>query len=170
MWGPLAPALAGSENVLSGRAVLYGAQVEVTRDTYNYGRWLANASLASRTGQPLESFASIGPDSPTIANRFTLQNVGFPLTSGVLTDATVGDIPLDVIRTIQANGRLGFSGRSALRGVSGAFRSVNNFVELRLGIAERRAQTQTERVRAGSPEYRAALVGTIGLQPLDGGR
>jgi hypothetical protein len=59
------------------------------------------------------------------------------LTSGVLTDATVGDIPLDVIRTIQANGRLGFSGRSALRGVSGAFRSVNNFVELRLGIAER---------------------------------
>jgi hypothetical protein len=49
-------------------------------------------------------------------------------------------------------------------------RPDNAGVVTRLGIAERRAQTQTERVRAGSPEYRAALVGTIGLQPLDGGR
>ncbi len=48
-------------------------------------------------------------------------------------------------------------------------RPDNAGVVTRLGIAERRAQTQTERVRAGSPEYRAGLVGTIGLQPLDGG-
>lgn len=48
-------------------------------------------------------------------------------------------------------------------------RPDNAGVVTRLGIAERRAQTQTERVRAGSPEYRGGLVGTIGLQPLDGG-
>lgn len=137
MWGPMAVAMPSSANVLSGRAVLYGAQVEATRDTYNYGRWLANANLASRAGQLLEGFASIAPGSPKIADRFTLQNAGFPLTSAVLADVTVGDIPLDVIRTIQANGRLGFSGRSALRGASGAFRSVDNLVELRIGIAER---------------------------------
>jgi len=46
-------------------------------------------------------------------------------------------------------------------------RPDNAGVVSRLGIAERRAQTQTERVRAGSAEYRAGLVGTIGLQPLD---
>lgn len=49
-------------------------------------------------------------------------------------------------------------------------RPDNAGVVTRLGIAARRAQTQTERVRAGSPEYRAGLVGTIGLQPLDGDR
>ncbi|MFT3847699.1 MAG: hypothetical protein QM739_03205 [Propionivibrio sp.] len=46
-------------------------------------------------------------------------------------------------------------------------RPDNAGVVTRLGIGERRAQTQTERVRVGSPEYRAGLVGTIGLQPLD---
>lgn len=46
-------------------------------------------------------------------------------------------------------------------------RPDNAGVVSRLGIAARRAQTQTERVRAGSAEFRAGLVGTIGLQPLD---
>ena len=46
-------------------------------------------------------------------------------------------------------------------------RPDNAGVVTRLGIAERRAHTQTERAHAGSPEYRAGLVGTIGLQPLD---
>jgi hypothetical protein len=44
-------------------------------------------------------------------------------------------------------------------------RPDNAGVVSRLGIAARRAQTQIERARAGSPEYRAGLVGTIGLQP-----
>ena len=46
-------------------------------------------------------------------------------------------------------------------------RPDNAGVVSRLGIAARRAQTQIERARAGSPEYRAGLVGTIGLQPLE---
>lgn len=37
----------------------------------------------------------------------------------------------------------------------------------RLGLANRLAQTQAERVRVGSAAYRASLVGTLGLQPLD---
>jgi hypothetical protein len=49
-------------------------------------------------------------------------------------------------------------------------RADNAGAASRLGIAARRAQVQAERVRAGSPEYRAGLVGTIGLQPLGEGR
>ncbi|MBK7355333.1 hypothetical protein [Propionivibrio sp.] len=45
-------------------------------------------------------------------------------------------------------------------------RPDNAGVAARLGLAARRAQTQNERVRVGSAEYRAGLVGTIGLQPL----
>jgi hypothetical protein len=45
-------------------------------------------------------------------------------------------------------------------------RPDNAGVSARLGLAARRAQAQSERVRAGSAEYRAGLVGTIGLQPL----
>ena len=45
-------------------------------------------------------------------------------------------------------------------------RPGNAGVALRLGIAERRAQIQAERVRIGSAEYRAGLVGSIGRQPL----
>jgi hypothetical protein len=46
-------------------------------------------------------------------------------------------------------------------------RPDNAGVAVRLGLAARRAQVQAERVRVGSAEYRAGLVGTIGLQPLD---
>ena len=42
----------------------------------------------------------------------------------------------------------------------------NAEVVSRLGLLERRAQIQAERVRAGSPDYRAGLVGTLGVQPL----
>ncbi|MFZ4538763.1 hypothetical protein [Propionivibrio sp.] len=46
-------------------------------------------------------------------------------------------------------------------------RPDNAGVATRLGLAARRAKAQGERVRVGSAEYRAGLVGTIGLQPLD---
>ncbi|MBL8413256.1 MAG: hypothetical protein JNM42_02330 [Propionivibrio sp.] len=42
----------------------------------------------------------------------------------------------------------------------------NAGVANRLGLAARREQAQGERVRVGSAEYRAGLVGTIGLQAL----
>ena len=46
-------------------------------------------------------------------------------------------------------------------------RPDNSSVATRLGLAARRALAQAERVRVGSAEYRAALIGTIGLQALD---
>ncbi|MBS1230475.1 MAG: PPi-type phosphoenolpyruvate carboxykinase [Proteobacteria bacterium] len=45
-------------------------------------------------------------------------------------------------------------------------RPGNSGVAQRLGLAARRAEVQAERVRVGSAEYRAGLVGTLGLQPL----
>jgi len=45
-------------------------------------------------------------------------------------------------------------------------RPDNAGVANRLGLAARRTNVQTERVRVGSAEYRASLIGTIGLQPL----
>ena len=45
-------------------------------------------------------------------------------------------------------------------------RSENAEVASRLGLSARRARIQDERVLVGSSEYRAGLVGTIGLQPL----
>ncbi len=44
-------------------------------------------------------------------------------------------------------------------------RPDNAGVATRLGLSARRAQAQAERVRVGSAEYRAGLVGTIGVQP-----
>jgi hypothetical protein len=46
-------------------------------------------------------------------------------------------------------------------------RPDNAGVATRLGLAARRVKAQFERVRVGSAEYRAGLVGTIGRQPLD---
>ena len=42
----------------------------------------------------------------------------------------------------------------------------NSEVVNRLGLLERREQVQAERVRVGSADYRAGLVGTLGVQPL----
>lgn len=36
------------------------------------------------------------------------------------------------------------------------------------GLVARRAQVQAERVRVGGADYRAGLVGTLGVQPLGG--
>lgn len=46
-------------------------------------------------------------------------------------------------------------------------RADNADATTRLGLAARRLTAQSERVRVGSAEYRAGLVGTIGRQPLD---
>ena len=45
-------------------------------------------------------------------------------------------------------------------------RPENAATVTRLGLTARRAETQAERVRVGSSEYRVGLVGTLGLQPL----
>jgi len=137
IWGPAESAPIGAADVLNGRAFIYGTQVDVTRETYNYGKWIASASFSNRTGQLLESLASVSPGSQATTSRITLQNLGFPLTSATLVDLSVGDISLDVVRTMQSSGRFGFGGRSALRGVSGAFRSTEQQFELRVGVAER---------------------------------
>ncbi len=49
-------------------------------------------------------------------------------------------------------------------------RADNAEVVTRLGLSARRAQAQAERVHVGSAEYRAGLVGTLGLHPLDEAR
>ena len=49
-------------------------------------------------------------------------------------------------------------------------RADNAAVTARLGLAERRAKAQAERVRVGAAEYRRSLIGSIGLQPLPGDR
>ena len=42
----------------------------------------------------------------------------------------------------------------------------NSGVVMRLGLTARRAQVQAERVRVGGADYRAGLVGTLGVQPF----
>lgn len=44
----------------------------------------------------------------------------------------------------------------------------NGEVVNRLGLIARRTQVQAERVRVGGADYRAGLVGTLGVQPLEG--
>ena len=58
--------------------------------------------------------------------------------------------------------------------LTGAVAALSEFIDIpgnaevlsRLGLLERRAQVEAEQVRAARPEYRANLIGTLGVQPL----
>ena len=96
----------------------------------------------------------LGLDAPELRALFTRESV---LASDWYAARLDAKQRVDVARLTRAVASLyGFLDRPDNAGAAA-----------RLGLADRLAQTQAERVRVGSAEYRASLVGSLGLQPLD---
>ncbi|RZL93074.1 MAG: hypothetical protein EOP82_08475 [Variovorax sp.] len=121
----------------SRRATEFGVRAEYRRETLNYGEFQLQADGRNLNGNRLTDFGSAGAlgyaKEPT-SGRFTLRNVGLPLTTQTFADTSVGDIYSEVTDGLSRNYRLSL-GTSNVRGVS--TRVFNSEYDLRAGTGER---------------------------------
>jgi hypothetical protein len=123
------------------RAAEFGQRLEYRRETLNYGEFVLQADGRHLSGDSLASGSSIGSlgyARAASSGRFTLRNLGFPLTTQTFADSAVGDIYSELTEGLGRNYRLSL-GSTTVRGAS--TRIFNTDTDLRAGFGERGALT-----------------------------
>ena len=118
------------------RASEYGLRGEYRHETLNHGEFVAQADLHAKSG---DSGASIGLLSAANAKtglRLTLRNLGFPITTQLFADTTVGDQLAQVTDAFGRAYRLSL-GSGTVRGVS--THVFSRELDVRVGLGERGA-------------------------------
>ncbi|HSW16322.1 MAG TPA: SdrD B-like domain-containing protein [Ramlibacter sp.] len=119
------------------RAAEFGVRAEYRRETLNYGEFMLQLDARHLSGDEFTDLGGIGglgyAKEPT-SDRFTLRNLGFPLTPQTFADTSVGDIYSELTDGLGRNYRLSL-GTSNVRGLS--TRIFNADYDLRAGTGER---------------------------------
>ena len=119
------------------RATEFGQRFEYRRETLNYGEFVLQADGRHLGGDNSASgigIGSLGYAREATSGRFTLRNLGFPLTTQTFADTAVGDIYSEVTDGLARNYRLTL-GSSTVRGAS--TRVFNTDLDVRAGIGQR---------------------------------
>jgi hypothetical protein len=123
------------------RAAEFGQRLEYRRETLNYGEFVLQADGRHLSGDNLASggaIGSLGYARAASSGRFTLRNLGFPLTTQTFADSAVGDVYSELTEGLGRNYRLSL-GSTTVRGAS--TRIFNTDTDLRAGFGERGALT-----------------------------
>ncbi|WP_374221286.1 hypothetical protein [Variovorax sp. E3] len=118
-------------------AAEFGQRFEYRRETLNYGEFVLQADgrhLSGNNGVDGGSIGALGYAREPTSGRFTLRNLGFPLTTQTFADSAVGDIYSELTDGLSRNYRLSL-GSSTVRGVSA--RIFNSDLDLRAGFGQR---------------------------------
>jgi hypothetical protein len=120
------------------RASEFGLRAEYRQETLNYGEFLLQADGRhyggdNDTSGPY-SIGSLGYAEKPSSGRFTLRNLGLPITAQTFADTAVGDVSSEITDGLSRNYRLSL-GASALRGASTRLFSPD--LDLRAGFGER---------------------------------
>lgn len=119
------------------RATEIGQRFEYRRETLNYGEFVLQADGRHLGGDGIlngNSIGSLGYAREPTSGRFTLRNLGFPLTTQTFADSAVGDIYSELTDGLSRNYRLSL-GSSTVRGAS--TRIFNTDTDLRAGFGQR---------------------------------
>lgn len=120
------------------RASEFGVRAEYRHETLNYGEFLLQADGRHLSGDNdasgQYSIGSLGYARKPSSGRFTLRNLGLPITAQTFADTGVGDISSEITDGLSRNYRLSL-GASTVRGVS--TRVFNPDLDLRAGFGER---------------------------------
>ncbi len=119
------------------RATEFGQRFEYRRETLNYGEFVLQADGRHLGGDNSASgigIGSLGYAREATSGRFTLRNLGFPLTTQTFADTAVGDIYSEVTDGLARNYRLTL-GSSTVRGASTRIFSTD--LDVRAGIGQR---------------------------------
>nr|WP_176665070.1 SdrD B-like domain-containing protein [Variovorax sp. SG517] len=119
------------------RATEFGQRFEYRRETLNYGEFVLQADGRHLGGDNSASglgIGSLGYAREATSGRFTLRNLGFPLTTQTFADTAVGDIQSELTGGLARNYRLSL-GSTTVRGAS--MRVYGNDFDLRGGFGQR---------------------------------
>lgn len=123
------------------RAVEVGQRLEYRQETLNYGEFVLQAdgrhfggNNDANSGIALGGIGSLGYAREATSGRFTLRNLGLPITPGLFADTSLGDIYSELTDGLSRNYRLSL-GTSTVRGAS--TRIFSGDTDLRAGFGER---------------------------------
>lgn len=119
------------------RAAEFGQRFEYRRETLNHGEFVLQADARHLNGNGVLNGGGIGAlgyARDATSGRFTLRNLGFPLTTQTFADTAVGDIYSELTDGLARNHRLSL-GSSTMRGAS--TRVFSTDLDVRAGFGER---------------------------------
>jgi hypothetical protein len=119
------------------RATEFGQRLEYRRETLNYGEFVLQADARHLSGDSFlggGGIGSLGYAREATSGRFTLRNLGFPLTTKTFADSAVGDIYSELTDGLARNYRLSL-GSTTVRGASTRIFSAD--LDVRAGFGER---------------------------------
>lgn len=119
------------------RATEFGQRLEYRRETLNYGEFVLQADARHLSGDSFlggGGIGSLGYARRSTSGRYTLRNLGFPLTTQTFADTAVGDVYSELTDGLARNYRLSL-GSSLVRGASA--RIFNTQTDVRAGYGER---------------------------------
>ena len=119
------------------RASELGQRFEYRRETLNYGEFVLQADGRHLGGDNTTGsfgIGSLGYARENTSGRFTLRNLGFPLTTQTFADTTVGDTYSELTDGLSRNYRLSL-GSTTVRGAS--TRVFSSELDLRAGFGQR---------------------------------
>ncbi|MGJ7613355.1 MULTISPECIES: carboxypeptidase-like regulatory domain-containing protein [unclassified Variovorax] len=119
------------------RATEFGQRLEYRRETLNYGEFVLQADARHLSGDSFlggGGIGSLGYARDATSGRFTLRNLGFPLTTQTFADSAVGDIYSELTDGLARNYRLSL-GSTTVRGAS--TRIFSSDLDVRAGFGER---------------------------------
>ena len=118
------------------RASEYGLRGEYRHETLNHGEFVAQADLRTRSGDSGASIGLLTAANDKTSARITLRNLGFPITTQLFADTTVGDQLAQVTDAFGRAYRLSL-GSGTVRGAS--THVFSRELDVRVGIGERGA-------------------------------
>jgi hypothetical protein len=119
------------------RATEFGQRLEYRRETLNYGELVLQADARHLSGDRFlggGGIGALGYAREATSGRFTLRNLGFPLTTQTFADSAVGDIYSELTDGLARNYRLSL-GSTTVRGAS--TRVFSSELDVRAGFGER---------------------------------
>jgi hypothetical protein len=119
------------------RATELGQRVEYRRETLNYGEFTLQAEGRHQSGDHFSGglgIGALGYARQASSERFTLRNLGFPLTAHTFADTTIGDLYSELTEGLARNYRLSL-GSTTVRGASA--RLYRSDLDLRAGYGQR---------------------------------
>ncbi len=111
-----------------------GLRTEYRHETLNYGDFVLQADLRRRNGEPNLGVGLLGYANRASSGRFTLRNLGFPITPSTFADTSAGDISSEITDAFSRSYRVSL-GNATVRGLS--TRVFDRDADLRLGWGQR---------------------------------
>ncbi|RYF59186.1 MAG: hypothetical protein EOO27_10145 [Comamonadaceae bacterium] len=111
-----------------------GVRAEYRRETLNYGEFILQSDTRYSAGDTLSGLGVLGYARERSSERFTLRNLGFPITTSTFADTSAGAVYSELTDGLSRNYRLSL-GSSTVRGAS--TRIYSSDFDLRAGVGQR---------------------------------